>query len=115
MSERHMASDNELDALRQKKLAELQMRAQQETAAQEQAKQVDAQKALMMRQILTPEARERLANLRMTRPDAVEQVENQLIMLAQSGRVSQQIDDYTLRQILRKVMPTKREIRIERR
>ncbi len=110
-----MANDNELDALRQKKLVELQMRAQQEAAAQEQTKQMDAQKAVVMRQILTPEARERLANLRMTRPDVVEQVESQLITLVQSGRIPQQIDDYTLRQILRKVMPTKREIKIERR
>jgi len=110
-----MANDNELDTLRQKKLAELQMRAQQEAAAQDQTKQMDAQKALVMRQILAPEARERLANLRMTRPDVVEQVESQLIMLVQSGRIPQQIDDYTLRQILRKVMPTKREIKIERR
>ena len=110
-----MAEENELDLLRQKKLQELQMRAQQEAAAQEQAKQVEAQKAMLMRQILTPEARERLANLRMTRPDVVEQVEDQLMMLVRSGRVSQQIDDYTMRQILRKVMPTKREIKIERR
>jgi programmed cell death protein 5 len=110
-----MANDNELDTLRQKKLIELQMRAQQEAAAQEQAKQIDAQKAMMMRQILTPEARERLANIRMTRPDVVEQVEGQLITLVQSGRISQQIDDYTLRQVLRKVMPTKRDIKIERR
>ncbi len=110
-----MANDNELDALRQKKLQELQVRAQQEAISQEQAKQAEAQRAMVMRQILTPEARERLANLRMTRPDAVEQVENQLLMLVQSGRISQQIDDYTLRQILRKVMPTKREIKIERR
>lgn len=110
-----MADDSELEALRQRKLQELQVRAQQEAVAQEQSKQLDAQRAMLMRQILTPEARERLANLRMTRPDLVEHVENQLVMLVQSGRVTDKIDDYTLRQLLRRIMPAKREIKIERR
>jgi programmed cell death protein 5 len=110
-----MAEEDELDALRKRKLQELEYRAQQESLAQEQAKHVDAQKQALMRQLLTPEARERLANLRMTRPDIVESVESQLIGLVQSGRINQQIDDYTLRQILRKIMPKKREITIERR
>jgi programmed cell death protein 5 len=110
-----MADEAELEALRQRKLQELQARAQQEMFAQDQQKQVDTQRAMVMRQLLTPEARERLANLRMTRPDVVETVENQLIMLVQSGRINQQIDDYTLRQILRRIMPSKREIKIERR
>jgi len=110
-----MAEEDELDALRRRKMQELEYRAQQESVAQEQAKQMDAQKQAVMRQLLTPEARERLANLRMTRPDIVESVENQLIALVQSGRINQQIDDYTLRQILRKIMPKKREIKIERR
>jgi programmed cell death protein 5 len=110
-----MAEEEELEVLRQRKLQELQMRAQQEAVAQEQAKRLDAEKQILMRQLLTPEARERLANLRMTRPDVVESVENQLIMLVQAGRINQQIDDFTLRQILRKVMPQKREIKIERR
>ncbi len=110
-----MADEDELEVLRQRKLQELQMRAQQEAVAQDQAKRMEAEKANLMRQLLTPEARERLANLRMTRPDVVESVENQLIMLVQSGRITQQIDDFTLRQILRKIMPQKREIKIERR
>lgn len=110
-----MAEEDELEALRQRKLQELQLQAQQQAVAQEQQKRLDAERQMLMRQLLTPEARERLANLRMTRPDVVESVENQLIMLVQSGRITQQIDDYTLRQILRKVMPQKREIKIERR
>ena len=110
-----MAEEDELEALRRRKLQELQVRAEQEAVAQEQNKQLEAQKQQLMRQLLTPEARERLANLRMTRPDIVESVENQLIMLVQSGRITQQIDDFTLRQILRKIMPKKREIKIERR
>jgi programmed cell death protein 5 len=110
-----MAEEDELEVLRQRKLQELQSQAQQQAVAQEQQKRIDAEKQMLMRQLLTPEARERLANLRMTRPDVVESVENQLIQLVQAGRITQQIDDYTLRQILRKVMPQKREIKIERR
>ena len=110
-----MAEEDELEALRRRKLQELQARAEQEALNQEQNKQLEAQKQQLMRQLLTPEARERLANLRMTRPDLVESVENQLITLVQSGRITQQIDDFTLRQILRKIMPKKREIKIERR
>ena len=48
-------------------------------------------------------------------PELKENIENQLIQLAQSGRVQRQIDDATLRQILERVIPRKREIKIERR
>lgn len=107
--------EEELELLRQKRLQELQAIQAQRAAQEEQFRQVDAQRQLVLRQILTPEARERLANLRMTRPDIVASVEDQLIMLVQSGRITQVIDDAALRQVLRRVVPRKREIKIERR
>jgi len=64
---------------------------------------------------LTPEARERLGRIELAYPELKENIENQLIALAQSGRVQRMIDDPTLRQILERVIPRKRDIKIERR
>jgi programmed cell death protein 5 len=44
-----------------------------------------------------------------------EQIENQLIMLAQSGRLQEKITDAQLRELLQKIMPKKRDINIKRR
>ncbi|HDP96764.1 MAG TPA: DNA-binding protein [Euryarchaeota archaeon] len=110
-----MNSEDEIELIRQKKLQELLAKQQNSAIEEEQMKQRDAVKQNLMRQILTPQARERLANLRIARPELVESVEKQLIMLAQSGRINQQIDDKTLKDLLRRIAPKKREIKIERR
>ncbi len=110
-----MEGDDELDAIRRRKLAEYQQ-AQDQAVAQVQAREQQlAQRDLILRQILTPEARERLGRIELAYPDLTESIENQLIALAQSGRVQKVIDDETLRQILMRIIPRKREIRIERR
>jgi len=106
--------DAELEELRRRKLAELQRQRDQQSFAEEQSKQVEAQRQALLRQILTPEARERLGTVKMAYPEVARVVEDQLIMLVQSGRIDQQIDDATLKQILRRVAPKKREITIER-
>jgi len=107
--------DDQLDAIRRRKLEDLQ-RAQQDRSVQDQyAQQVDAQKQAILRQILTPEARERLGRITLAYPDLAGSIEDQLVALAQSGRVNQVIDDATLQQILRRIVPRKREIKIERR
>ena len=107
--------DPELAALRQKKMAELQQQAQQQAAQEEKAKQFEMQKQSVLRQILTPEARDRLANIKLANPQMADGVEMQLIQLAQSGRLQGVIDDAMLRNILAQIAPQKREITIQRR
>ena len=111
---RGMAEDGELDQLRRRRMADLQRQQEQQVMAAERQQEVDQQKQAIMRQILTPEARDRLATLKMAYPDVARSVEDQLIALVQAGRINQQVDDVTLKAILRKVAPQKREITIER-
>lgn len=107
--------DPELEALRQKRMAELQQQAQSQAEQDEQAKQFEMQKQSVLRQITTPEARDRLANIRLANPQMADSVEMQLIQLAQSGRLRGVIDDAMLRNILGQITPQKREITIQRR
>ena len=110
-----MVEDQELDAIRRRRMAEITQQAQQQVAAEAQARQVASQRQSILRQILTPEARERLGRIELAYPEVAESVESQLVALAQSGRVQSQIDDRTLQDILRRVVPKKRDIKIERR
>ncbi len=107
--------DEELESIRRRKFEELQ-RAQEVAAMREQqAAQARAQRDIILRQILTPEARERLGRIELAYPDLTESIENQLVALAESGRVQRAIDDATLREILTRIIPRRREIKIERR
>src|SRR5438552_19150571 len=107
--------EDELDAIRRKKLMELQQAQTQAAAEQQYREQVQAQRQTLPRQILTPEARERLGRNELAYPELQENTENQLIKLAQSGRVQRQIDDPMLRQILERVVRKRRAMKIESR
>lgn len=107
--------DPELEALRQKRMSHLQMQQSQEMVAQEERKQqVEAQKKAILRQVLTTEAKERLGRLKLGYPDLASAIENQLVMLFQSGRLPGPVDDETLKRLLTQVQPKKKEISIKR-
>lgn len=113
-----MDNEDELEELRRRKLLEMQGNLSEQKQAEEQQKAQDAEKARkqqILRQILAPDARERLANVRLVRPDIAENVENQLIQLASMGRINRLLTDADIRDILSKLTETKRETKIERR
>jgi programmed cell death protein 5 len=96
-------------------MQEIQQQAAQQQAQEQQRQQVEMQLQNAMRQILTPEARDRLNNILLANPQMGQQIEMQLVQLAQSGRIPVPVDDDTLRSILGQITPKKREITIERR
>jgi programmed cell death protein 5 len=75
---------------------------------------VNAQKQMLLRQILEPKAKERLARIKIARPQIGELIENQLIALVQKGHVTGKISDDDLKILLSRIMPKKREIKIRR-
>jgi len=109
----------DLEEIRRRKMLELQQRAQQQAAEAQKEEQLrqqfEIQKRQLLMKILTPEARSRLANLRLTRPEFVEQIELQLIQLAQAGQIRSKITDEQLKELLRRVSGKKRDIKIVRR
>jgi len=111
-----MSSDEELERLKARRIAEFQAQQQQGEEARRAQAEEDAQKQALMRRILTPEARQRLANIRMVRPDFAEQLELQLVQLAQAGRVQLPINDELLKRLLSQLegQQRKRDISIRR-
>jgi programmed cell death protein 5 len=107
-------SDDELDELRRRKLSALQRQMSDEQRSAQMQQQLEAQKENLLRSILSPEARQRLTNLKMVKPEFTEQLELQLIQLAQQGKISTPLADEQLRQILVQLQSRKREPTIRR-
>ena len=111
-----MSDEEQLEELRRRKLAELQQQAMQQEVAQQQ-ETFEKQKYLIMRKILTQEARQRLENIRMVKPQFAEQIELQLIQLFQSGRLrgATPLPDEAFKKLLEQISQTgkKKEFKIK--
>ena len=120
MIEALIVMEDELEKIRKKRLQQLQqeqMRSQElsEEFQNEEREEFEKQRQQILRAILTTEARERLGRIKVARPDFTENIENQLIILAQSGKLQSKINDEQLRDLLSRLTPKKRDITIRRR
>lgn len=107
-------SEEELEALRKRRMLELQRRLVQEQQRVQVEQQIEMQKQAILRRILTSDARQRLNNLKMVKPEFAEQLELQLIQLAQQNKISIPMTDEQLKEILKKLQSQRREIKIRR-
>ena len=85
-----------------------------EQSRQPTEEQINAQKEIMLKQILSSEARLRLNNVKMVKPELANLVENYLIGLSTQGKIQGQITDDQLKQILLSAQQPKREFKINR-
>lgn len=109
--------DEELEKLKKKRLQELQQLSAQEALEEQelQREEFEEQKKQILRVLLTTPARERLGRIKVARPEVAEAIENQIIILAQSGKLKNKINDEQLRMLLSKILPKKRDFTIRRR
>ena len=76
--------------------------------------EVASMKEQALRTLLEPQARLRLNNVRMVKPELASMVENYLIGMASQGKINTQISDDQLKQILQSIQQPKRDFKINR-
>lgn len=107
-------SDEELEELKKRRMLELQQQQGEKERQAQMQQELEAQKQAILRQILTPEARERLNRIKIVKPELAEAVELQLIQLAQAGQLGNVLTDDQLKTILRRLTDKQRDIKITR-
>jgi len=68
----------------------------------------------IMRMALTSEARQRLANIKMVKPQIAQSIEEYIVQMASSGKLKQVINDDQLKELLGSIQGKKREFTIRR-
>ena len=116
-----MAGDDELSRIREARRQEIAQQLEQQAEAQveaetqqAEAEQESAHLAELMRTLLTPEARQRLARVELAYPELALSVKQHLAVLAQDGRIAPPVGDDMLKRILSGLSDNKRETSIRR-
>ncbi len=97
----------DIEEIKRRKMLEMQKQAVENTGADQMALQqqqaYELQKRKILKQILSEPARSRLSRIRIVKPEFAEQVELQLIQLAQMGRLQIPVSDEQLKLLLDKI------------
>lgn len=104
---------DELEGIRRRKLEELKKQQLHQMQEEQQMQQQVQQLEEIIKQVLTKEALERYGNLKAAYPERAVQLLVVLAQAIQSGQITK-IDDGTLKQLLKKLTPEKKEFRIKR-
>lgn len=114
-------ADPELEALRAKRLAELQSGYRgndNQKAAEERKRETEEMKNSILTQVLDQQARARLNTLMIGKPEKGRMVENMLLQMAQTGQIMTKLGEIELIGILEKVneqMQRKTVVKFDRR
>jgi programmed cell death protein 5 len=111
-------SDEELEKLREQKRKQMKEQAGgqgDEEAMEAQRQQAEAQRKAVLRQALTDGARKRLNTVKMSKPEHGDQIEQQIVALAQSGRIQGKIDEDKMKELLQELTPDSKSFDIHRR
>ena len=92
--------DRELEEIKKRKLLEMRRQLEEEERRKQLEAELEARKQALLRQILTLEARQRLANLKLVKPQLAEAAENLIIQLVQAGRLPVPVTDEQVKAIL---------------
>ncbi len=92
--------DKELEELRKRKLLELQKQLEEEERKKQLQAEIEARKQALLRRILSEKARERLANLKLVKPQLAQAAEDIIIQLVQAGRLPVPVSDEQVKAIL---------------
>lgn len=105
--------NEEVDALLERRYRELLAKRQELEKRRLEKELEEARRQEILRTILTPEARERLYNIKLVKPEIAKIVEDRLIALAVQGRITRPLTDEELKAILEEIYArTRREYRI---
>ncbi|XVF40200.1 hypothetical protein PTKIN_Ptkin01aG0092400 [Pterospermum kingtungense] len=104
-------ADPELEAIRQRRMQELmaqhgvgnQQNPDQQKAQEDAKREADEWRQMMLSQILSSEARERLARIALVKPEKAKGVEDVLLRAAQMGQIAEKVSEERLISLLEQI------------